>query len=357
MPEPTSHWTDDDDLLARFVLNRVEAAERERLEAHLRTCDQCRRAVNAEQLLAAGIKKAGREELKARLRERVVPRKRLEATWYQVAGVAAAIVVLVSIGVYNRWFIPSEGKQEPVAVQHEVNKVETPTDRSQPVEKDREKGPTPATGAGTVRSRRAEKETAAVTPRAPVESKSRRATEREIAPLQIAAAQAGKEGEVLSKGAIEDTTVWAQGVVLSPDSEDRAAPRFSIPLRDKKSDELRAQKMEAKTLTAPQRRDQAGVVETEGIVIGQRSLSDLPVSHRASRQETDKIETMFQRTGGKMHVIVYLDTLVTEPELQNARLVPVGEDSIILNLGGQRIGYKLPPGWRPVPISQTGKEQ
>ena len=58
-----------------------------------------------------------------------------------------------------------------------------------------------------------------------------------------------------------------------------------------------------------------------------------------------------------MHVIVYLDTLVTEQELQSARIVPIGEDSIILNIGSRQIGYKMPPGWRQLPASQTGKQE
>jgi hypothetical protein len=359
MPELNLHWTDDQDLLAMFVLNRVSAAARQGLEAHLSTCEQCRRAVQAEQLLVAGIKRAGREELKARLKERVALRRRFEVTWYQVAGAAAAIVVLVSIGIYSRWFGIGEKEREPLAVQEhlEVGKLSTPPDRSKLAEKGKEKGEAPAAGAGTSRPRGPEKGMVTEALPAPVEAKSRRAAEPEVAPLQIAAAQAGKEAEALSKGTSEVTTMWVEGTVLSHGIEDRAAPQLYAPLAGKKSAELRDRKNEAQALTAQKQQDFVGGKEKESTIVAQRSLPDLPVSRKARQQEKNTIETLFQRTSGRLHVTVYLDTLVSEPELQTARIMPIGEDSIILNLGSQRIGYKMPPGWRQVLAPETGKER
>jgi hypothetical protein len=352
MPELNLHWTDDEDLLARFVLNRVEAAEREQLEAHLRSCERCRRAVEAEQLLAAGIRKAGRDQLKARLRERVVPRKKFEVTWYQVAGAAAAIVVLVSIGLYNRWFISGVREQPPMAAQqNEVDKLEMPADRSKPIEKDREKGPSPAAGAGTARPRGAAKGIAAEAPQVPFEAKSNRALEPKVAPLQIAAAQAEKEPEALDKGTLEARTVWVEGTVLSQAREDRAV----LPA-GKKAEQQHARKMEE---PAPAFQQQALVrtKEAAGFIITQLPASDLPESRRQERQRSNAIQTLLGRTGEKLHLTIYLDTLVTDPELQEARIVPISEDSIILNLGSQQIGFKIPPGWSQETLKQTGRKQ
>jgi hypothetical protein len=341
MPERNSHWTENEDLLTRFVLDRVEAAERPALEVHLSTCEKCRRAVRAEQLLAAGIKRAGREELKMRLKERVAPRRTFKVAWYQVAGVAAAIVVLVSIGIYNHWFIVGEKEQAPSVVQkeQEAGKLEALADRSKLGEKDKAKSAPSAADAASARQR--EKEKSIVT----------------VAPLQLAAAQAGKASEEPGKGGRGQTATWVEGTVLPRGAEERAAPQLFAPPTGKKTEQLRANKMEARAPTAQQQQDRAGAKEPAGLILTQRRLSDLPVSRQAEGQKLNTVQTLFQRAKGGMRLTLYLDTLATDPELQNASVVPIGEDSIILHLGNQRIGYKMPPGWNQETAKQTGRKK
>ena len=357
MPELTSHWTDDEDLLARFVLDRVEAAERQQLEAHLRTCEQCRRAVEAERLLAAGIKRAGREELKGRLKKRLVPSKRFGVTWYQVVGAAATIVVLVSIGIYNHWFSPGGTGPRPMAVQQETNKVEIPADRSKVSEKDKGEAASPAEDAGTRHPREAEKERPVAAPSVPVEIETQGAAQPKAAPLQTTAAQATKPAESLKKQASVGGGVWVQGVILSNESEGRGEAQLQAPLAEGRVDELRLQKRESKGLADRRRIGFVGGKETESITVAQEPFSNLPASRQSQQEETDRIETLFQQAGGKLLVTLYLDTLVSDKELQNARISQIGEDSIIVNVGGRRVGYKLPPGWAGEQQTQTGRKQ
>ena len=104
---PNTHWTTDEHLLAQYVLGQLDARQAAELEKHLRDCAQCRDAVAAEQHLAAGVRRAGRDALKGRLAKRL-DQKRTGTNWYRVAGVAAAFVVLLSVGIYNKWFVSNE---------------------------------------------------------------------------------------------------------------------------------------------------------------------------------------------------------------------------------------------------------
>ncbi|MBI3788218.1 MAG: zf-HC2 domain-containing protein, partial [Ignavibacteriales bacterium] len=79
-------------MVERFVLNRIEPNERKTLEAHLAVCGACRLAIRSEQEFVAGVRRFGRDELKARLKQRIGETKSRQLSWAQVISVAAAIV-------------------------------------------------------------------------------------------------------------------------------------------------------------------------------------------------------------------------------------------------------------------------
>jgi hypothetical protein len=54
---------------------------------------------------------------------------------------------------------------------------------------------------------------------------------------------------------------------------------------------------------------------------------------------------------------VYLDSLLTKKDFDQTHVQTIGEDSIILNLGNRRVGYKLPPDWTGQGMQQTKKEK
>ena len=106
------HWAQDEDLVEQFVLGRPEPPEVEKLERHLSECDECLKLVTRERTLAAGIRRAGRDSLKRSLSQTIDQRKSSSANWYRVAGVAAGIVLLVTLGIYNRWFTSEDGSSQ-----------------------------------------------------------------------------------------------------------------------------------------------------------------------------------------------------------------------------------------------------
>jgi len=101
--EPPVHLVDDLDLLENFVRGGI--LNRREWENHLRLCAKCREGVEAEAALVAGIRKAGREEAKRRLRQLVLKEQRREekVPWPRIWSIAAAIVILAGLGIVGRW--------------------------------------------------------------------------------------------------------------------------------------------------------------------------------------------------------------------------------------------------------------
>jgi len=350
------HWTADEDLLERFVLNRVEPQVRGGLEAHLLECEECRRAVLAEQQIAAGICRAGREALKARLkhRTRVLPLR--QVNWYQVAGIAATIVIVVTLGIHYRWFFGSR-VEEPVITEQEQLKAAEPEEQAKRAEehlpspaekKDTERRPTTipqAEVSGASGTKKARPDLDVESSRRVAVPSEEKGKEAKVEQLQLAAAAPAKKGEAaLDQSAIGANSIWVEGQVLSLQLPEAAAPQYLMRQDEKQTDRLRAQKMVARGSKGEQKR---GLAEAEGeraLVVEQRPISSLPVTQRM-KQQASTVQALLQRTEESISVTLYLDPPVNELVLQNAVVNPVGEDSIIVKLGSQLIGYKLPPGW------------
>ena len=125
MTQSLNHWTRDEELLERYVLGRVVGDELLTIERHLKECEECRLRVQHERGLIAGVKRFGREEMKERLRQRVLdgsptlstgviadasqrsdsPKPReIQLSWQTIVSIAAVILILTGIGIYNNWF-------------------------------------------------------------------------------------------------------------------------------------------------------------------------------------------------------------------------------------------------------------
>ncbi|MFH0990826.1 MAG: hypothetical protein V1799_12500 [bacterium] len=132
MSTEKSHWATDEELRERFVAGRVSKEEQRLLAQHLHQCDMCNALVRDEQILAAGIKRTGRIELQARLRARINNLPRQVWTWYQVAGAAAVILLLLTLGIHNQWFMREAGEalQGPVLTEESTPGEEGKTKES-----------------------------------------------------------------------------------------------------------------------------------------------------------------------------------------------------------------------------------
>jgi hypothetical protein len=365
------HWTDDEELLERFVLNRLEADERKKLEAHLRECPQCRQTAQAEQQVVAGIRWAGRDALKARLKERVDVQPLRRVNWYQVAGVAATIVVVVTIGLYNHWFFSRETKEIPVTEQA-GGKIRQPAEELKRTEQD--KAPVTAqkekelsaitksvpttTGAKPTSREETRRDAAVELSKVPVEIEKQEKRKVQAEPLQVAAgAPAKKEAAALGETAGGMNAIWIEGTLLPEGFKDRAAPQ-SLARRDAKATEqLRAHKMDGKISKDEREQMATEGAEPEKFVVTQRLPSALLQSQRAKQQGINTIQTLVERKGRGLQMTLYFDPPVKESVLRDARVESVTEDSIIVNIGPQRIGYKLPPGWSEQAVRQLKQKK
>ena len=88
------HWAQDPDLLEEFVLIRMDAVQIERYRLHLKECSKCRELVEHEQIIAVGIKRHGRDQLRARLQQHLASEDRNPSGRQLFISLAAALVIL-----------------------------------------------------------------------------------------------------------------------------------------------------------------------------------------------------------------------------------------------------------------------
>ncbi len=205
------HIIDDPERASEYVLGRLSPAERERIDAHVGACPECRALLERELRVAAAARRLGRDGMKARLRSGVTRSHRAA----RILAVAATIASLIGIGVVTRH----------VLVEQEIRQ-ETPsmTDRVAPPQEQQALRTTPpaaggAADRGTVdklreRSRedtreipRDRDETVASNVAAPAPSVQEHARKAEAAPIQ--------DLEVAGKVATGDS-YWTDGIVSPP---------------------------------------------------------------------------------------------------------------------------------------------
>ncbi len=129
------HWTSDIEKLEAFVRNKLDKKEMSLLSAHLENCEECRKKVEEEKNVRAGIQGFGRMELKRRLKSRLQRERGRRLEWTHVASLAAAIVIVLGAVFTIRYFV--DFKQQKLKVQEIVingNKENT-ADESKPEER------------------------------------------------------------------------------------------------------------------------------------------------------------------------------------------------------------------------------
>ncbi len=363
----STHWSDDTELLERFVLNRLEPAKRQELEAHLRSCETCQHAVRTEQELVAGVRRLGRDELKARLKHRLasirseeIPVRPVKTIWtWQIASAAAVLLLLIGIGIYNRWFTFREEKQ--IEEQNQVGQAEGGRTGA---EKDENKSAGPAERRSAEPMKKEPSAPMDRTVRSREGAPSPRGRERDkFADKKIAAGgnapvahapEAGvtEQGEqpILDGGRIQSgesigtKTLWVDGTLLK--SLKIAAA--------KKADQFTKSQVESAS-EQPHKLIVQQDGNTQAITLHQQRNDVLPPSRklRQKQLEGNKVQTFVERTDEGLDMTMYLDSLLDESELRNATVHPVNQDSLVVNFNEQRIGYHIPGGWTSQGTTKT----
>lgn len=341
------HWAQDEELVERYARNQVTATERKSLEEHLRSCQDCRGAVEREAEFVMGIRTYGRERLKERLRLRSTQGAGNAVVWTRVVSAAAVLVILVGFGVYNRWLFvdekPASGELEKPAEQNAEASGREATRADVPSQKkgasDIHSGPEKQ-GAGALRKR----ETDAAGKKA---LKPAISIDAEVQALS-GQSGAGAPTKRLEKEMIADeikesraseaddsNEFWIEGYLLPqtpPDAKDQTHRAFSAP----------ASQLKSKTESSGD--VQVSAIQSEDITLEQRPAATMP-RDRQSKQGFSKgrsVQTLVQKTDEGMKMTLFLETPTTEGEFLDARVQRISPDSIVVELPNQRIGYLLP---------------
>lgn len=321
----TEHWTENPNLLEKFVLGKVPPDRRSLLEEHLRTCAVCRQSVEREEAFVGTLRAYGRDQLKHRLKEKLgLPRGR-SVPWPHVLSAAAIVLVVVGLGIYNRWWFRSE----PIQSEREITAALKDEPAVQSTEETDEAG--------------AEKPADQEQPQAPVsrfaqEPKSQTAskaagekknadevdTKEVLAPPaaredQLAAAE--ERGNRLRKA--ED--LWVDGILTNVPSKSKTFRRAEGAGRNA------AEEAQGKV--------EAFTGQKETFLLQQRPLSALPVDQR-QKQLLAKAPTLVEQTDDGILLTVFTDEINLQKEKVRGEMA--GRDSVVFLIDGKRIIYKLP---------------
>jgi len=364
------HWTENEEQLERFVLNRLSPGERRELEDHLRTCEACQRAVRDERTLAAGIRALGRDQLKTRVKQRLPIKQPQQVPWQRLVGVAAVLFVLVGIGIHNGWFA-SRGKDEVMATDEKnLQEGERPlsfADRGKSGQEEsksrefvRREPPAPATHAegpaGRLQGQLKKNDFPAGKPaESSIMEKDIAGKKEAASPRAIeAASETDRRSDELGEAAASTSqTLWVEGNVL---------PQPPTAVQRQSLNKMAAQQQKglsagSRDKTGPELRDQAANVRNvdgQTFILKQRQAAALPAAQQSKQAKVrgNKVQTQVEKTARTLNLTIYLDTLADEEELQNANIEPVTDDSLIVDFANKRIGYRIPGGWN---TNQTQK--
>lgn len=349
------HWTHDDELIERFILNRLNPEERNELEDHLRICEVCKQEVRTQQLLVAGIRRGGREAFKARLREKAELRPEKQVPWPHILSAAAVIVILLSVGIYNRWFeIQKATTDNDLAITSPQMRNEELEKKSDQLTEERQLTQPEPSSVISPQSEAAKPRDARQKELRRSEPKAKSIADQEMDEVESTAERhlVGKNAEgaasVLSQpaeakgelSALADNaseSLWIEGTILADLTLDKSL----------RSDDYVRKRRDAALSERKKQYRSAAQIQEVNVVLSQQNSSALPPVQQRLQQFNSgrKVMTRIEQVGEKTQITVYLDSTLNEKDLANATIETPRNDSLILNLANQRIGYKLPVGW------------
>ncbi len=144
--------------------------------------------------------------------------------------------------------------------------------------------------------------------------------------------------------ASEQEGIWVQGRVVSEEpvvrAEDKAMEKSAEDVRENAP----KGKKEPSARMSLAARSRSLAAEGPAVIVVQRPVSDLPLNQMLGKQNLSQVQTLLRTDASGVSMVLYSDSLFNKNELGQARLQTIREDSVILQIGNQRIGYRLPPG-------------
>jgi hypothetical protein len=318
-----------EELIERYVLGQLSPPEQAAFERRLARDPTLREDLRRERAIAQGVRRAGREELKRRIAVAAghSPRglHRPGIPWGRITALAAMLLIVTGIALWQRWFMPLPAGEPPAADRAASleSRAETPpeagTEREAPPTADR-KSP----GAETNEVDRAMALTDHPKPPAPA------AVDRRTAEVGKVATQ---------KPAADEGQAWtysSEGVVLSDRHAGTERPGDAKRAQSAPRSETRA-KPEGSGGAARQAEDG----RIYGVVIG--STADLSAPQGAAAGSRDTVTFSVTVRGDSVTITLPADAIGVETDAPlEARVTRISPDSVLIEAVGVRIRGFLP---------------
>ncbi|MDH4070010.1 MAG: zf-HC2 domain-containing protein [Ignavibacteria bacterium] len=356
------HWTKDEDRLSEYVLGGITGDRLEEMRHHLNTCSPCRQRVKEEEAIAAGVRRHAITEQKKQL-QALIGGSGIAIPWPRVLSIAAILVIVAGIGLYNRWFFgmkPDGNERSPMAeMQREDagSAARDAEDISDETSK-REKSDQPAATDITAESQRSTGLASIDEPEDPasVEFKDQEESRQPYASKMPAgkkkewAAEKTVESEVMELDELNESgRQAAKNVpiesVMEPDMAAQVDPDSELlvsrvtALRRRSADQLPlpVDRSSSGGDTRPNTESVTGTPETAMSALRpDRIIVVHPLSAPDASESADSLTVMIRRSGDTLHVSVP----VADPELP-VRVVATGDSLWILT--GQTVWSLLVP--------------
>jgi hypothetical protein len=325
----------DPDRVEQYVLGRLTPPEQQAFDTHLQLCAECRRTVDAEMLLAAGIRRTGRIALKKRLAASV--EERPTVPWPRIVAVAAVVIIIAGLGIIRLWInreqtIPPLPTENPPSVTEQRTGTEEAQDRLSGSVQSSPEGPKGTKAEGTsISSREEAKKSKEQLAASKDEALSVADSRKGLAKNEVQAATSAAGAAAVGSAA----GLWTEGMVFEAEPSPKAAER-PIAAEAKRGDfEIAREKRVLKAAT-----------QAQGILLNQkpsRSLTQLQRSQQTAGRQT--ILTYAEQVGEQLRLTLYPDTLFAPEDLEQAAVKRLDDDSLLIRVGRQSIGYRLPRGF------------
>lgn len=347
--ENKTYWTDDDELVARYVLGQITPEEKQRMDAEIADYEPGKAKLQEEMEIAAGIRRHGRDMMKMQLRTKLRRARATQFSSYYYIGLAAAVlIVAIGLGAYQIWFsdltAPKQfHEQEIVLTPPEEESIEEEQTPEQPVESlpDAERAETAVEHVKVQQDQQR-----AASGAAEQKSTESIAAQKSVPSPAAAMAEADVAVDQPSVESGRSQAIWLIGKVnLISDRIEQ--PSMAAASNEKRERTLAKQK--ASEATEEQSVSVKRRAKDEGITLQQRAIKDLPAGF-AQRKDAKEltVQTLLERSDSGISLTLYGEA-VNDDDLQEAVVERMTDDSLVVSLPHQRIAFRLPIGWNSQP--------
>jgi hypothetical protein len=333
----------DAELLERYALNQLPTSERAVLDAHFRDCAECRRALEEELRLAAGVRQMARMQLKNRLARHLTQTPSSAVPWPRVFAIAAVLLVVAGVSVVGIWVqhreqpsvMPSgSGASEPsLAAEKERGRQEAPS-LPPSAEVDRVQKPTHLKRDEVLdrggKDLAANEESGSNVLR---EKKPEAFTEKKEAASEIQAAPSA----AVAAGVTGSAGFWTEGIV-SEEPVAAAETQRHDEMKKPRANKLEMPANAARTATGK------SLAQEQQVILSQQPSRLLQAQQQERLQQSRRkgIPTLARQEGDQLRLTLYPDTLFSTDDLQHATVLRRGDDSLLIQVGTQLIRYRFP---------------